>query len=103
MERFLMAQLIIENENLAFRLLRLAQAQDRSVEAVLDELLRTVEQNEHEESGGAKLARLAAEADLVFSDIPETTDYDAILKQDMADDLWRRMDRGNDGEDKHGD
>jgi hypothetical protein len=81
-----MASLILHDQQIINQLKRLARKQGRSIDEILDDLLRSVETQdpeEDEETPSMKLARFAREANLVLSALPSDFDYDAFINQEI--------------------
>lgn len=90
-----MAELIIHDERIAWRLLDIARRENRSVEDVLDILLRkyAAEESEGEPTPGsfAMMAQSALKADLRSTPTDTSERSREILAGEYADYLKRRM------------
>jgi len=95
-----MAQLLIQDEKIAWRLLDIARREKRSVESVLESLLEDYESNGQVEEGEpqpgtfAALLKAAQEARIGVDSEPTDTSEKSreILNTEYADYLKRRMD-----------
>lgn len=92
-----MADLLIRDERIAWRLLDIARRENRSVEAVLDTLLSQYDENGEGEKPTpgtfAALAEAARRANISSSEPVDTSERSReILNTEYADYLKRRLD-----------
>ena len=99
-----MADLIIHDEDVAFRLLEIARREERPVEAVLKSMLAQYRESESDDSEPkpgtlAMLAKKAVEANIRSGNPVDTAVRSReILNEEYADYIRRRMDEQSDSD-----